>query len=153
MVMFSAPDMPLNPGDSWTLTAEDLIPEETLAEVKAEMGLEELPYTLDLTHTLRERVAGEVTIDLAMAAGLDEEAIAKLMPKNEMMPNMEMKIEASGTGTGSIILDETMGWVRKRETSVQVKGNQRMLGVMGEGSSMEMPFDINIRATVEMFES
>jgi len=120
------PDGPVAPGQTWTRT------------VPLGAGA---PADATTVYTLKE------VQDSALV--LDEQTTYK--GSGEGLPGMgaDVKLDVSGTGTGSVELDRATGWPRVRKSSGKITGNAK-LGKEGGPINMDLALTIDLDTTVEV---
>ncbi|MBN2312220.1 MAG: hypothetical protein JXR94_24790 [Candidatus Hydrogenedentes bacterium] len=140
MVLFAAPDQRMKPGDSWQITAADLTQEAPPQE--------QMPGSLEITHTFKGREHGAALIDTAVAFELDKDAMAKAMPKGPA-PGVEVAFGLTGDGTGTVRLNDSTGWLIERSLSGTCTGAIEIANLMGPGTKMAIPIQATFETRVQ----
>ncbi len=125
------PKKPVGVGDTWH------------GEAVMAMGF---PVVIHNTWRLKGIKNGKVYLDVNSKIKPNSEASVTQM-------GMEMTYDVSGDQKGSMVLDESTGWLREAELKQQFEGKIVVSGAMyGEAQTMEYPVSISGSSTIETIE-
>lgn len=118
---------PVGVGDAWTVVTTRSVG---------------MPLTSETTYTVAERKAGSLTLNMSVVIKPNEGATAAFGP-------MEMEYAISGTGTGTLEVDEATGWIRSGEYTLDIDGEVSILGMPVAGGPMTI--SVKERSTISSF--